>query len=136
MKGWKTMYRKSGVVLFATAFFIFALVFSSCAASNGVDPVLTRARREHKLVMLELGSVGCIPCEEMRPVMDKLRADYKSKLEVLFIDVRKDHESARRFRVYMIPTQVFLDENGKEFHRHLGYYSFGEIQAVLKKKGL
>jgi thioredoxin 1 len=36
----------------------------------------------------------------------------------------------------MIPTQVFLDKNGKEFHRHVGYYAYDEIMPVLKKIGL
>lgn len=37
----------------------------------------------------------------MKPVMDKLRTNYKRKLEVISVDVRKDRE------------------NGKEFHRNL-----------------
>ena len=86
--------------------------------------------------MLELGSVGCIPCEQMKPVMEKLRTNYKGKLEVLFVDVRKDRENGRRFGVTMIPTQVFLDKNGKEFHRHMGFYGYEEIEPVLKKAGL
>lgn len=86
--------------------------------------------------MLELGSIGCIPCEAMRPVMAQLSSKYKGKLEVIFVDVRKDNETARRFRVFGIPTQVFLDRNGKEFHRHVGFYAYDEIVPVLKKKGI
>ena len=86
--------------------------------------------------MLELGSVGCIPCEQMKPVMEKLRTNYKGKLEVIFVDVRKDKETGRKFGVTMIPTQVFLDKNGKEFHRHMGFYGYEEIAPVLKKAGL
>lgn len=86
--------------------------------------------------MLELGSVGCIPCEQMKPVMGKLSDTYKGKLDVLFIDVKKDHDTAQRFGVYMIPVQVFLDKNGKEFHRHVGFYSYEEIAGMLKKTGI
>ena len=35
----------------------------------------------------------------------------------------------------MIPTQVFLDKNGREFHRHMGFYGYEEIAPVLKKAG-
>ncbi len=120
-------------------FFIAALpMFFAPGLSNAteVDDLLVNAKKEGKTVMLELGSVGCIPCEQMKPVMEKLRTNYKDNLEVLFIDVRKDRENARRFGVTVIPIQVFLDRNGKEFHRHLGYYSYEEIVQVLKKKGL
>ena len=112
------------------------LALSGYSYAGEVDTVLNSAKKEGKAVMLELGSVGCKPCEQMKPVMEKLRTNYKGKLEVLFIDVRKDHENARRFGVTMIPTQVFLDKNGKEFHRHIGYYGYEEIAPVMKKAGL
>jgi thioredoxin 1 len=101
-----------------------------------VDTVLSNAKKEGKAVMLELGSVGCIPCEQMKPVMEKLRRNYNGTLEVFFVDVRKDKETARRFGVYVIPTQVFLDKSGKEFHRHIGFYGYEEIAPVLKKAGI
>ena len=72
----------------------------------------------------------------MKPVMARLAQTYKEKLDVVFIDVKRDHDAARRFGVYMIPVQVFLDKNGKEFHRHVGFYAFDEITPVLKKAGL
>ncbi len=128
---------KISMVLFALLFSassILSLPVKSYAA--GVDDVLNRAKKEGKFVMLELGSVGCIPCEKMKTVMEKLRTSYKGKLEVFFVDVRKDHDTAQRFGVYVIPTQVFLDKNGKEFHRHIGFYGYEEIAPVLKKAGI
>jgi len=31
---------------------------------------------------------------------------------------------------------VFLDESGKEFHRHQGFYPEVEIDKILQSKGL
>jgi len=125
---------KRWVMLFVVLLNI--LLLSVCSHAGEVDDLLARARKEGKTVMLELGSVGCIPCEQMKPVMAKLSDAYTGKLEVLFIDVRSDRESAQRFGVYMIPVQVFLDRSGKEFHRHVGYYAYEEIVPVLKKSGI
>jgi len=86
--------------------------------------------------MHELGSVGCIPCEQMKPVMEKLRKNYRGKLEVFFVDVRRDREVAGGFGIYAIPTQVFIDKQGKEFSRNIGYFPYEEIVPVLKKEGL
>jgi len=118
------------------AVFIVILSLTGCSQANDVDNVLAQAKKDGKAVMLELGSVGCIPCEQMKPVMDKLRSGYKDKLEVYFVDVKRDNAAGRRFGVYMIPTQVFLDKSGKEFHRHIGFYAYDEITPVLKKAGL
>jgi thioredoxin 1 len=124
---------KISTMLFA---FLSVLLLSQCTQAGALDDTLARAQKEGKTVMLELGSVGCIPCERMKPVMQKLRDSYNGKLEVIFIDVRQDNKAGRRFGVHMIPTQVFLDKQGKEFHRHIGFYSFEEITPVLKKQGL
>lgn len=116
----------------------FLMVIFSTAYSNAgsLYDSLNKAKSEGKIVMLELGSVGCVPCEQMKPVMAKLSDSYKGKMEVFFIDVRKDHDTARRFRVFAIPVQVFLDKDGKEFHRHTGFYPYEEITPVLKKAGI
>jgi len=115
---------------------LFLLSLSACSSAGDIDAVLNTAKADGKIVMLELGSVGCIPCEQMKPVMARLSDTYKGKLDVIFIDVRQDNKTGRRFGVHMIPTQVFLDKTGKEFHRHIGFYSYEEITPVLKKNGL
>ena len=122
--------------LIAAAIFFMIFALSVCSEATGIDDVLNNAKNEGKAVMLELGSVGCIPCEKMKPVMTKLRTNYRGKLEVFFVDVRKDHATAQKFGAYVIPTQVFLDKNGKEFHRHIGFYGYEEIVPVLKKAGI
>ncbi len=115
---------------------VLLLAFSAYSSAGDIDAALNKAKAEGKIVMLELGSVGCIPCEQMKPVMQKLRETYTDKLEVIFVDVRQDNKTGRRFGVFVIPVQVFLDKNGKEFHRHMGFYSYEEIVPVLKKAGI
>ncbi len=112
------------------------LAFSTYSNAADIDDSLNKAKADGKIVMLELGSVGCIPCEQMKPVMQKLRDTNQGKLEVIFIDVRRDNKIGRRFGVLVIPTQVFLDKSGKEFHRHIGFYAYEDIVPVLKKAGI
>ena len=53
--------------------------------ASEVDTLLSKAKEEGKVVMLELGSVGCIPCEQMKPVMEKLR----EKINLIHLDIPK-----------------------------------------------
>jgi len=115
---------------------LITMLLASCSIEAGVDDLLTKARKEGKAVMLEIGSVGCIPCEKMRPIMKKLSDNYKGKLEVIFVDIKVDRKTASKFGVYMIPTQVFLDKTGREFYRHIGFFPYEDIVPVLKKAGL
>jgi thioredoxin 1 len=120
----------------AAAAVLGMLILSGAVQADTIDSALNKAKAEQKLVMLELGSVGCIPCEQMKPVMARLAETYKGKLDVIFVDVKKDQKAARRFGVYMIPVQVFLDRDGREFHRHVGFYAYDEIAPVLKRAGI
>jgi len=86
--------------------------------------------------LVDLGSTTCIPCKMMTPVLEALGKDYKGKLKVEFIDVSKNAEAARQYRVRSIPTQVFLDADGKEFFRHEGYYPKEDILAKFKQHGI
>lgn len=117
-------------------FLILIVSVSDLFAADFLTPKLEKAKKENKFVMLELGSKGCIPCEKMKPVMDKLKKNYGQKLEVIFVDVREHPDVATKWGVYVIPVQVFLDKNGREVHRHTGYYPYEEILPVLKKIGL
>jgi thioredoxin len=86
--------------------------------------------------MVDLGANECIPCKMMVPVMEKVEKKYKGKAAVVFIDVWKNREPARRFGIRAIPTQIFFDKQGKEVHRHEGFLSEAEIDRVFKNMGV
>ena len=89
-----------------------------------------------KITFLELGSLTCIPCKQMEKVLESVREKYGDQIEVIFHDVKKNKEIIKKYKVKMIPTQVFLDENGKEIHRHVGFYPEEKIVEFLQKQGL
>lgn len=98
----------------------------------------SEAKSNAKVTFVELGSVNCIPCKQMQPVMKAIEEKYGDQVKVVFHDVWKTEEKhyAQKYGIKLIPTQVFLDENGKEFHRHEGFYPEAEIDKVLQMKGL
>jgi thioredoxin 1 len=85
--------------------------------------------------LLDLGSVGCIPCRTMAPMLDELKATFAERLDVVFIDVRKDPAAGERYGVRLIPTQIFFDADGRELSRHEGYYGREEILATWRELG-
>ena len=89
-----------------------------------------------KVTFLELGADKCVPCKEMRPVMEGIEQAFGDQVEVIFYDVWDDPAPANEYGIQMIPTQIFLDENGEEFHRHTGFYPQADIEALLVERGL
>lgn len=95
-------------------------------------------KQKSKVTFVELGSVNCIPCKKMQPVMKAIEEKYSEQISVVFYDVWKEEQKkyAGQYKIKLIPTQVFLDENGKEFFRHEGFFAESEIDKILAKRGL
>lgn len=91
---------------------------------------------KHKVTFIELGADRCVPCRAMQPIMREIAEEYAGKIQVVFYDVWKDPRPARHYRIRLIPTQVFIDQNGKEIFRHVGFFPKEEILQMLKEKGI
>jgi len=91
-----------------------------------------------KVTFIELGSVRCIPCRMMQPIMEDIKKEYKGQVEVIFYDVwtEQGRPYAMKYGIRVIPTQIFLDSTGKEYFRHEGYFPKEELVKILKKKGV
>ncbi|MFO8083441.1 MAG: thioredoxin family protein [Desulfobacterales bacterium] len=105
---------------------------SRLALDNPVD----KARRSGKPTMVEFGATGCVPCDMMRPILDKLKKDYPEKLNVVFIHIGEEQILASRFGIQAIPVQAFFDAQGKEVFRHVGFLAENEVIKQLEKMGV
>ncbi|MFC2170616.1 thioredoxin family protein [Calditrichota bacterium] len=86
--------------------------------------------------MLELGSEGCIPCENMKPIMAQLREEHGDLIRIEFHDVRKNGDIAKKYSIRLIPTQIFLKADSSEFFRHEGFFPKTEIEKVFRDMGV
>ena len=127
------MPNKLFIIFFVLVFFISAM---SLAQKNKKTEVKFEAKP--KITFVELGSVNCIPCKKMQPIMKSVEKKYGGQIKVIFYDVWQPDQKkyAQQYGIKLIPTQVFLDEKGKEIFRHEGYYAEEEIDKLLKSKGL
>ena len=91
-----------------------------------------------KVTFVEIGSVNCIPCKAMQPIMKAVEEEFKEQVKIVFHDVwtPKGKADAMKYNIRVIPTQVFLDKNGKEYFRHEGYFPKADVVMVIKKQGV
>jgi thioredoxin 1 len=111
-----------------------------------VTPILAQANKspgarqaiQPKVTFVELGSVKCVPCKMMQPVMESIGKKYGGQVSIVFHDVWTDSGKtlAEPYNIRAIPTQVFLDQKGIEIFRHEGFYPESEIDKLLQKQGL
>src|ERR1035437_622406 len=91
-----------------------------------------------KVTFIELGSVRCVPCQQMQSVMKSIEMKYGKEVKIDFHDVWTEAGKpfGVKYGIEAIPTQVFLDEDGKEYYRHVGYFPEEELVKTLQMKGV
>jgi len=111
---------------------------ASVTQAKSAQPESKNVQEKILVTFIELGSVNCIPCKQMQPVMKAIEEKYAGKVKVVFYDVwtPAGQPYAQQYKIRVIPTQVFLDENGKEFFRHEGFFPLAEIEKLLKQKNV
>jgi thioredoxin 1 len=116
---------------------IFLLFLSLAACSQAESPTSNApvAPGSGLPRLVDLGADKCIPCIAMAPILEGLKKDYAGLFEVEFIDVWKRREEAARYRIQMIPTQIFYDGAGRELYRRSGFIGKDDILATWKRLG-
>ena len=119
------------------ALFISIVLFFTVSQMSFAQTTKTNSKNP-KVTFIELGSVRCIPCQKMEAVLESIKKKYPKDVKVVFYDVwtPEGKPYAKKYGIRSIPTQVFLDANGKEYYRHVGYYPEEEVIKVLKQKGV
>lgn len=115
------------------------LILTATAAKaelpSATDAVINQVLASGKPSVIDLGARSCIPCKKMAPILESLASEYRGRANVLFIDVHDNQAAAGRFRVQMIPTQIFFDARGKEMKRHIGFMDKAAIVKELRALG-
>lgn len=134
--------------------FAFLLAFVSC--NDGVQEQKSETKKEtssekmleattyakvkegmknNQATFLEFGSTHCKSCIEMDRLLYQIK-EKNSKSNIFFIDIYSEKEATKTYKIRMIPTQVFLDKEGKEVYRHVGKLESKELNRLLKERGV
>jgi len=100
---------------------------ATVSAEDAVQQVLQIG----KPAVVEFGANACVACREMKPILAGLARDYREQLAVVDLDIIKQPQYIARYKIQLMPTQVFFGADGKELGRHLGKISGNEILARL-----
>lgn len=126
-------YKASVCTLFGVFCLFLILAFLAPAArAEESSPVPVSG----KVTMVDIGAKKCIPCKMMAPIIEELEKEYKDRAAIVFIDVWENPAAGKKFRIQLIPTQIFFNAEGKEVLRHEGFMEKAAIVAELEKLGV
>lgn len=95
----------------------------------------TTNNKSFEVTFLEIGSKMCSSCKLMEGVMEEIRVKHPDKVNVIFIDILEPENQnlIKYFGITLIPAQVLLNRQGKEFFRHSGFLSAVELEEEIFK---
>lgn len=134
-KLWWQMHKKVVIIVLCVAIALMGVVIGvSVKGCSNSDTGGTAGQ----YTLMGLGSKGCVPCDNLQPVLSSLRSKYSGKISVKFYDVNRTSQGAQlanKYNVSTIPTLIFLDKNGKVVKRMVGYQSQSEIESAFRSLG-
>ncbi len=87
-------------------------------------------------ILLEFGKGWCRPCKHMKPILEDMAKEYGERAIVATVDMDANYHLVRGFGVRVMPTQVFLQPDGREFFRNEGVLEREDIRAIFSKVGI
>lgn len=119
-------------------FFIGMVILLFSITEVSTQNLTKQETKTTKVTFIELGSIKCIPCKMMQPIIKEIEEEYKGQVKVVFYDVStfEGRPYAQKYGIRAIPTQVFLDKDGKEYFRHEGFFAKDGLVKVLKMQGV
>ena len=98
-------------------------------------PEVAEYRAKGLPMVLDFGKGWCKPCKAMAPDLEALHTELAGKVLVRFNDLEKEQDLARKHKIRIMPTQVYVDGKGNEVYRHEGYASKADMLAKMKELG-
>ncbi|MBI5572544.1 MAG: thioredoxin family protein [Desulfomonile tiedjei] len=127
------MSRKYAVVLLGLAAVLVAGAWSGVAAEPKIN--IQTLLSKQVPILLEFGRGWCIPCKYMKPILEDTSKAYTGRAIVTTVDMDANKDLVKTFKIRMMPTQVFLSPDGKEFFRNEGTLEREQIAQVFAKMG-
>jgi len=136
------MIRAKVLSLILLVCLMVAMLSVACSRSGGDSSgwegttPLSEALANGKPTVAEFGAATCVPCKAMKPILEEIVAEYGDRLNLSFIDVRHNTALPTKYKISLIPTQVFFDSGGQEITRHVGYWPKEDVLVHLEELGL
>ena len=101
-------------------------------ACNNKQSESTQAATESKTIetaqvesglptVLDFSATWCPPCQQFKPIFEEVKEKYAGQVDMKTIDVDQNRELAEKYNISSIPAIIFLDADGKEIDRNVGF---------------
>lgn len=92
--------------------------------------------KDFQFTFIEFGADNSKSCKQMEPVLDEIQAQYKGKINYIYVDVTDSTNDSISdyYNISLIPVHLILDREAQEFYRGFGYITFDSLSNVINLK--
>ena len=76
-----------------------------------------QAIKSGRVVVAKFGLDICTGCIEANKILISIMPSYEKAIYFSKVDLMKDREAEKTYKIKMMPTIIFFDKAGKEFYR-------------------
>ncbi len=95
------------------------------------------ARDNNKPSLLIFTSSMCLDCKKIKSVIKEVEGDYTGKINFIQINAleknRKVQENIKKYHIVLVPTLIFLDNNGNQTNKIEGFIPKEELIGELEE---
>lgn len=103
-------------------------------AFEGVKLLINKLPSIGKLpVLMDFTGFRCKNCKIMEKRINNISGNFKGRARITFVDVNKEKDLVRQYKISLIPTLVFLNRDGKEVCRKTGVMEEKAIKTKLEE---
>lgn len=137
------------VIIQGVSLILAVLAWSGCSQNGGdtaaaggdlnwvtdYDKALAEAKASGKPVMIDFFATWCGPCKmlDKHTYTDAKVVEQSRSLVAVRIDVDQNQKLAQKYRVESIPTIVFLNSQGKEVRREVGFIAAPKMLEQMRR---
>lgn len=95
------------------------------------------AKQENNPSILIFTSAMCLDCQKMKGIIKEVEGSYNDKINFIQINAtdnnKRVRENIKKYHVVLVPTLVFVDENGGQKNKIEGYISKEELISEIEE---
>lgn len=97
----------------------------------GEDDFAGKVLQADKPVLVDFFATWCPPCQQQRPVIEKLAGQYADRAVFAAVDIDKSPKLATQYKIDAVPTLVII-RGGEEVWRTVGLTDEQDLAAALE----
>lgn len=105
--------------------------------SKNSNDLSALAKEQNIPTIMAFTSTMCMDCQKLKGVLKEVEPEYTGKVNFIGINAldksRKIQSYIKKYHVVLVPTLIFLDENGNEINKIEGFISKEDLIKEIEE---